>query len=208
MLSNVWHFETPFETPWTVASQVPLSLGFSRQEYWNGFPFPFPGDLPDLGIFLTRGSNPYLLHWWADSLPLAPPKKPYSISIVISNCNCVYIYIIFIYLYSIVYIDSSYVFSPAFFPSPFLIQRVSSPSFGKLCLLLNPYSAWLRAGIHWQVELLSQFITLTWSLLSPASTSKASYTGPTQMIQDGLLVLKPAYFLLCLSGACSGLAGS
>ena len=37
-------------TPWTVASQAPLSMGFSRQKYWNGLPFPSPGDLPDPGI--------------------------------------------------------------------------------------------------------------------------------------------------------------
>ena len=37
-------------TPWTVAHQAPLSMGFSRQEYWNGLPFPSPGDLPDPGI--------------------------------------------------------------------------------------------------------------------------------------------------------------
>ena len=36
--------------PWTVALQAPLSMGFSRQEYWSGFPFPSPGDLSDLGI--------------------------------------------------------------------------------------------------------------------------------------------------------------
>ena len=35
-----------FATPWTVAQQAPLSLGFLRQEYWNGLPFPSPGDLP------------------------------------------------------------------------------------------------------------------------------------------------------------------
>ena len=34
-------------TPWTVALQAPLPVGFSRQEYWNGLPFPSPGDLPD-----------------------------------------------------------------------------------------------------------------------------------------------------------------
>ena len=39
-----------FETPWTVAHQVPLSMEFSRQEYWSGFPFPPSGDLPDPGI--------------------------------------------------------------------------------------------------------------------------------------------------------------
>ena len=39
-----------FATPWTVAYQVPLSMGFSKQEYWSGLPFPSPGDLPDPGI--------------------------------------------------------------------------------------------------------------------------------------------------------------
>ena len=63
-----------FETPWTVAQQAPLSMRFSRQEHWNGLPFPTPWDLPD------PGSNPRLLHflhWQADSLPLClPPGKP------------------------------------------------------------------------------------------------------------------------------------
>ena len=39
-----------FATPWTVARQAPLSMGFSRQEYWSGLPFPPPGDLPNLGM--------------------------------------------------------------------------------------------------------------------------------------------------------------
>ena len=38
-----------FATPWSVAHQAPLSMGFSRQEYWSGLPFPSPGDLPDPG---------------------------------------------------------------------------------------------------------------------------------------------------------------
>ena len=37
-------------SPWTVAGQAPLSMGFPRQEYWSGLPFNFPRDLPDLGI--------------------------------------------------------------------------------------------------------------------------------------------------------------
>ena len=37
-------------TPWTVAHQAPLSMKFSRQEYWSGLPFPSPGDLPDPGV--------------------------------------------------------------------------------------------------------------------------------------------------------------
>ena len=39
-----------FVNPWTVALQAPLSMGFSRQEYWSELPFPSPGDLPDPGI--------------------------------------------------------------------------------------------------------------------------------------------------------------
>ena len=67
-----------FVTPWTVARQGPLSMGFSRQEYWSGLPFPFLHE-DSFGIFPTQGSNPHvlhLLHWQAGSLPLAPPGKP------------------------------------------------------------------------------------------------------------------------------------
>ena len=39
-----------FATPWTVAPQVPPSMGFSRQEYWSGLPSPSSGDVPDPGI--------------------------------------------------------------------------------------------------------------------------------------------------------------
>ena len=48
-----------------------LSLGSPRQEYWKGLPFPTPGDL-------TQGSNPYLLYWQADSLPLSHQGSPMS----------------------------------------------------------------------------------------------------------------------------------
>ena len=59
--------------PWTVARQAPLSMGFSRQEYWIGLPFPPPGNLPDAGI---EPSSLILLHWQMSSLPLVPPGKP------------------------------------------------------------------------------------------------------------------------------------
>ena len=54
-----------FATPWTVAHQAPLSMGFSRQEYWVGYYFLLQG------IFLNQGLNPRLLHWQAGSLPLS-----------------------------------------------------------------------------------------------------------------------------------------
>ena len=46
-----------FATPWTVARQAPLYMGFSRQKYWSGLPFPSPGDLPDPGIVPTLASR-------------------------------------------------------------------------------------------------------------------------------------------------------
>ena len=57
-------------TPWTVARQAPLSVGFSRQEYWSGLPFPSPGDLPNHGM---EPRSPLLQ---ADSLPAEPQGKP------------------------------------------------------------------------------------------------------------------------------------
>ena len=55
--------------PWTVAHQAPLSMGFSRQEYWSGLPFPSPVDLPDPEI------EPAFPALQAVSLPLKPSKE-------------------------------------------------------------------------------------------------------------------------------------
>ena len=66
LLSCVWLFATP----WTVAHQAPPSMGFSRQEYWSGLPFPSPGNLLDLGI---EPRSPALQ---ADALTSEPPGKP------------------------------------------------------------------------------------------------------------------------------------
>ena len=65
-LSRVWLFVTP----WTLAHQAPQSMGFSRQEYWSGLPFPSPGDVPDPGI---EPRSPTLQ---ADALTSEPPGKP------------------------------------------------------------------------------------------------------------------------------------
>ena len=60
-------------TLWTIVCQTPLSMGFSRQEYWSGLPCPLPGDLPDPGIKPTSLQSPTL---GGVSLPLVPPGKP------------------------------------------------------------------------------------------------------------------------------------
>ena len=57
-------------TPWTVAHQAPLSMGFSRQEYWSGLPFPSPGDLPNSGV------EPRSSALQVDSLPTEIGGKP------------------------------------------------------------------------------------------------------------------------------------
>ena len=57
-------------TPWTVAGQVPLSMGFPRQEYWSGLPCPPPEDLTNLGI------EPMFPALEADSLPLRHLGSP------------------------------------------------------------------------------------------------------------------------------------
>ena len=68
-----------FVTPWTIAYQAPLSMGFSRQEYWSGLPFPSPGDLSDPGI------EPRFPALEADALTSEPPGKPYRINRLGSN---------------------------------------------------------------------------------------------------------------------------
>ena len=62
-----------FTTAWTVTCQALLSMGFSRQEYWSGLPFPPPGDLSNPGIEpMSLG----LLHGQVDSLPLSHLGSP------------------------------------------------------------------------------------------------------------------------------------
>ena len=72
--------------PWTAARQAPLSMGFSRQEYWDGLPFPSPGDLPDLGI---EAMSPALQ---ADSLPADPPSQDTKSSSLCCNLQSEYLF--------------------------------------------------------------------------------------------------------------------
>ena len=62
-----------FLTLWTIAHQAPLSMGFSRQEYWSGLPIPSPGDLPNPGM---EPVSPVTSALQTDSLPAEPLGKP------------------------------------------------------------------------------------------------------------------------------------
>ena len=85
-----------FLTPWAEAHLASLSMGFSRQEYWNGLPCPSPGDLPDPGI------EPRSTALQADALPSEPPRK--------SSVNL-----------QLVVIKDAYFLHP--FPEEFIIQK-------------------------------------------------------------------------------------
>ena len=67
-----------FLTPWIVACQAPLSMGFPRQKYWSGLPFPSPKQISDPGI------EPMFPAWLTDSLPLSHQRNP---------LRCYYFYI-------------------------------------------------------------------------------------------------------------------
>ena len=72
--AQLLHLVRLFVTPWTVAHQAPLSVEFSRQEYWSRLPFPIPGDLPNSGIKLASPALP------VDSLPVCYLGIPYPSS--------------------------------------------------------------------------------------------------------------------------------
>ena len=82
-----------FVTSWTLARQVLLSIGFSRQEYWNGMLCALPGDLPDPGI------EPMSPELQADSLPTEPPGKP---NYALATTN------LFLFHHSFVFLRMSY----------------------------------------------------------------------------------------------------
>ena len=71
-LSGFSHVQL-FATPWTVARQAPLSMEFSRQEYWSGLSFPSPGNLPDPGIEPESLASPELSGGFFTT---KPPGKP------------------------------------------------------------------------------------------------------------------------------------
>ena len=67
-----------FATPWTVACQAPLSMGFSRQEYWSGLPFPLPGDLPDQEIEHVSHESPALAGRFFTTESSGKPYRPHK----------------------------------------------------------------------------------------------------------------------------------
>ena len=75
-------FNQLFATPWTVAHQAPLSIGFFRQEYWSRLLFPTPGDLPNPEIEHVSPASPALA---CGFFTTEPPGKPYKVHLHPSN---------------------------------------------------------------------------------------------------------------------------
>ena len=72
VLSRFSHVQL-FAAPWTIARQAPLSIGFSRQEYWSEVPCPPPGDLPDPGIEPVSLTFPALAGWFFTTIATWTP---------------------------------------------------------------------------------------------------------------------------------------
>ena len=76
-------------TPWTVAHQAPLSMGFFRQEYWSGLPCPPPGDLPNPGTEPMSLASPTLVGGFFTT---EPPRKPGCQTALWKSCSSLYSY--------------------------------------------------------------------------------------------------------------------
>ena len=69
-----------YDLLWTIARQAPLSMEFSRQEYWSGLPFPTPGDLPDPGIEHLPPVSAMLAGGFFTT---EPPGKPHELNVIL-----------------------------------------------------------------------------------------------------------------------------
>ena len=84
MKELVTHHVKLFVTPWTAAHQAPLSLKFSRQEYWSGWPFLSPGDLPNPGIEPSFLASPALAGGFFTAVPRGKPHLSLSLCLSVS----------------------------------------------------------------------------------------------------------------------------
>ena len=133
-----------FVTPWTVARQAPLSMGFSRQEYWGGLPFPTSGDFPDPGIELT---SPVAPPSQVDVLPTEPLGKPgiWYCPTFIKPEDVIFKYIIWDLILLVQQrTQRMAVTRPWHGNAP---SRIGSPSFSST-VIGNHCSLWMSAKIH------------------------------------------------------------
>jgi len=94
-----------FAIQWTVALRAPLSMGFSRQEYWSGLPCPSAEDLPDPGMNLHLL---HLMHWQEGSLPLVPVWAKAGLFWVLNTISSHLLLLLFIFIKQILAITIEY----------------------------------------------------------------------------------------------------
>ena len=84
-----------FATLWTVPCQAPLSMGFSKQEYWSGLPCPPPGDLPDSGLKPVSPASPYIgrqiLYSWATGIVGTKYKSIFLSPLRWESLRCIFL---------------------------------------------------------------------------------------------------------------------
>ena len=134
-----------FATPWTVACQAPLSMEFSRQEYWRGLPFPTPGDLPDPRSEAMSPMSHALTGGFFTTMSLGKPICMYvCMCVCVCVCVCIYIYI-YIYMN---------IMNPCLYHTASVISSWSSTS-----CYLYPFSLHQAHGLFWsQVQISQHFI--------------------------------------------------
>ena len=157
-----------FVTPRTVAYHAPPSMGYSRQEYWSGLPFPSPGDLPDPGI------EPRSPAFQADTLPSEPPQKPVH-SMVLGNCiiKCIHHYSIIHSSFTVLKISCS-AYSP---PLPW------TPGNHYLCFSVSlPFPGYYIVGIMQYIDLSDWLfhLVLHWRFLNVFSWLDSSFLFSTE----------------------------
>ena len=91
-------------TPWTVACQAPLSMEFFRQEYWNGLPFPPPGDLPNPGVEPASLASPALAGGFS---AIALLGKPVCLRFIDGTSYFLFKWLCLMWIYYILFIHSS-----------------------------------------------------------------------------------------------------
>ena len=140
VLSHVWLFVTP----WTVACQAPLSMGFARQECWSGLPFLTPRDLPDPGI---EPMSPALAGRFFTTEPPGNPTYPYhKWSMLCSSRDCLYWFLWLVY-------------SNAWTIDQLPCQMADSGAGGKYNIGSQQFSPFMKI---WQYVLIAYSLTLQW----------------------------------------------
>ena len=158
MLSCAWLFAIP----WTVVCQVPLSIEFSGQEYWSGFPFPIPRDLPNPGI---KPESPLLVRGLLSSVA---PGNPPVLSGSIINIMFLSLVLMLIPFFSN-YVCSWLNCSPAVNSMGVLLTRILTQLFWRG----NPQIVWLFVD--------GQIGVATWLLLSGHVTTTGQQEAPGQV---------------------------